>query len=207
MQSLVPHVLNPDGGIVFQDIEKEFKETFGYVRQDIAKILEMDLRLHYTITLLVCCACEMLTWHRNLKEEQAFEVFTSLLPDAEPYKNLGKTLWEAIRNGLAHNFRPDTIRIEDDEWRFTISSGHSGPHMSVTGGAPDKEEPHWVHLNIRVFSERVMSQIDAYEQELRVSPDACRMFKEKSGRYIKTINPDAARIAGALKTLLGQTHP
>lgn len=34
--------------ITFSEIEKEFKETFGYVRQDIAKILDDDLKLHYT---------------------------------------------------------------------------------------------------------------------------------------------------------------
>ena len=78
--------------IVFKQIEKEFSETFGYVRQDIAELLKNDRPLHYTVALLVCCACEMLTWHRDLKDDQAHEVFTSLLPDTEPYKAVGKTL-------------------------------------------------------------------------------------------------------------------
>ena len=51
--------------IAFKEIEKEFNETFGYVRQDIAEILKKNLGLNYTIALLVCCACEMLTWHRE----------------------------------------------------------------------------------------------------------------------------------------------
>jgi len=114
--------------IAFKEIEKEFNETFGYVRQDIAEILKKNLGLNYTIALLVCCACEMLTWHRDLRDDQAYEVFTSLLPDTDSYKAIGKTLWEALRNGLAHKFRPDTFRIEDEEWRFTISS-QSGPQM------------------------------------------------------------------------------
>jgi hypothetical protein len=198
------NTVNPNGYTAFQDIEKEFNETFGYVRQDIAKILEKDLRLHYTIALLVCCACEMLTWHRDLREDQ---VFTQLLPDTEQYKTLGKTMWEAFRNGLAHNFRPSTIKIEDDEWRFTISSGQLSPHMSVTKGQPDKKLPHWIHLNIRIFSERVISQIDAYEHELRTSPEACRKFDEKSKNYIKGLNQDATRIAAALTAILGETHP
>jgi hypothetical protein len=183
--------------ITFKDIEKEFNETFGYVRQDIAEILEKNLGLNYTIALLVCCACEMLTWHRDLSDD---EVFTSLLPDTEPYKAIGKTLWEALRNGLAHKFRPDTIRIEDEEWRFTISSQH-GPHMSVTKG-----QPHWIHLNIRAFSSRVISQIGAYEQELRTSADARLSFHEKSKKYIRTIPAEAARIADALRSVLGETH-
>jgi hypothetical protein len=190
--------------VAFQDIESEFKETFGYIRQDIAKILEKDLRLHYTIALLVCCACEMLTWHRDLREDQ---VFTLLLPDTEPYKTLGKTLWEAFRNGLAHNFRPCTIKIDDDEWRFAISSDQSRPHMTVHKGEPDKKRPHWIHVNIRVFSARVISQIDAYEQELRTSSEACRRFDEKSKMYLKGLNPDAIRIGDALRLILGTTNP
>ena len=186
--------------IAFKEIEKEFNETFGYVRQDIAEILNKNLGLNYTIALLVCCACQMLTWHRNLRDDQAYEVFTSLLPDTEPYKAVGKTLWEALRNGLAHNFRPDTIKIEDDEWRFTISSRQPGPRMRVTKG-----QPHWIHLNIRALSSRVIPQIDAYEQELRASADARLRFREKSKRYIKTIPAEAARIADALRSVLGET--
>jgi hypothetical protein len=184
-------------GIAFKEIEKEFNETFGYVRQDIAAILKKNLGLNYTIALLVCCACEMLAWHRDLKDD---EVFTSLLPDTEAYKTIGKTLWEALRNGLAHKFRPYTISIKDDEWRFTISSG-PGPHMSVFTG-----KPNWIHLNMRVFSERVTSQIDAYEEELRTSADARLNFQRKSKSYVKNIPADAKRIADALRSVLGETH-
>jgi hypothetical protein len=141
--------------IAFREIEKEFKETFGYVRQDIDAILKTNLKLHYTVTLLVCCACEMLTWHRGLRDDEAYEVFTSLLPEEEPYKVLGKTMWEALRNGLAHKFRPATIRIENDEWRFTISSD-GGSDVTASRG-----KPNWIGLNIRVLSARVISQISA----------------------------------------------
>jgi hypothetical protein len=188
--------------IVFKEIEKEFSETFGYVRQDIAELLKNDRPLHYTVALLVCCACEMLTWHRGLRDDQAHEVFTSLLPDTEPYKAAGKTLWEALRNGLAHNFRPATIKIGDDEWRFTISSPRSGARMSVTKG-----QPHWIRLNIRDFSSRVNLEIDAYEQELRTNADARLRFHDKSQKhYVKMLPPDAAKVADALRSVLGGTH-
>jgi len=186
--------------IAFKEIEKEFSETFGYVRQDIGAILENDLGLNYTIALLVCCACEMLTWHRDLRDDQAHEIFTSLLPDTEPFRAVGKTLWEALRNGLAHKFRPDTIRIENDEWRFTISS-HGGPHVSVRQG-----RPHWIHLNIRECCSRIRCQIDAYEQELRTSADARARFYQRSGKSVKTIPAEAAKVANAFRSILGETH-
>lgn len=188
--------------IAFKQIETEFCETFGYVRQDIAELLKSDRPLHYTVALLVCCACEMLTWHRGLRDDQAYEIFVSLLPGTEPYKAVGKTLWEALRNGLAHNFRPTTIRIGDDEWRFTICSNRTGPRIRATKG-----HPHWIHLNIRDLSSRVNLQIDAYEQELRTSADARLNFREKSERYyVKTLPFEAARVADALRSILGETH-
>jgi hypothetical protein len=142
----------------------------------------------------------MLTWHRGLKDDQAYEIFTSLLPDTKPYKAVGKTLLGALRNGLAHKFRPDTIRIDDEDWRFTISS-QSEPLISVRKG-----KPHWIHLSIRAFSSRLLSEIDAYEQELRTSADARLSFDEKSKRYINTLPAEATSIAEALRLILGETH-
>jgi hypothetical protein len=57
--------------IPFKQIKDEFDQTFGYVRCDIAAILGTPLKLHYTLALLNCCACEMLTWHRNLPDGDA----------------------------------------------------------------------------------------------------------------------------------------
>jgi hypothetical protein len=191
--------------IAFEKIEEEFKQTFGYVRQDIAELLKNDHPLHYTIALLVCCACEMLTWHRDLRDDQAYEVFTALLPDAEPYRGVGKTLWEALRNGLAHNFRPNTIRIGDDRWRFRISSDRTGPR--IVEEQPQPGQPHWINLNIRLLSAQVISLIGAYEQELRTNPRARLSFHKKSARYhFKKMDAGATRIADALKSVPRKTH-
>lgn len=173
-------------------IEAEFNETFGYVRQDIRAILQKDLRLHYTIALLVCCACEMLAWHHEIDEHR---IFTTLLPDTDHFRTIGKTLWEALRNGLAHNFRPSTIEIGKDRWRFSISSG-SNPTVMVTPG-----DPHWVHLNIRALATQVISKIDSYEQELLRSAPARNSFQERSRRTTKEIPQDAVKVAQSLKAI------
>ena len=186
--------------IPFSEIEKEFQETFGYVRQDIKAI--QDLGLSYSIALLVCCACEMLAWHRDLNDGQTYHVFTSLLPDTEPYSVIGKPLWESLRNGLAHKFRPDTIKIEGDEWRIAIRSWTSELCISFTKGDPKNKVPHWIHLYIRTLSSRVISLIDAYEQELLTGTDARRRFYEKSKHFVRTIPPEAARLADAFRSFL-----
>ena len=107
-----------------------------------------------------------------------------------------QTLWEALRNGLAHNFRPQTIKVAGDEWRYAISS-KCAPQVSI-----EKGSPHWIMINIREFSSRVISQIDAYEKELRTSAEARLKFHEKSkSSYVKTLNSDAAWIADAKGSL------
>ena len=183
--------------VPFSFIQREFKETLGYVRQDIAKILDDKLGLNYTIALLACCACEMLAWHR---EDESYRVFTSLLPDVEQYKVIGKVLWEALRNGLAHKFRPDTIKIDGEEWRFQLYS-QPGPAIAVSAG-----EPNWIRMNIRTISERVIAQITTYENELRNDAVSRQKFKVKSENFVRQLPADASKISAALRAIRGKTY-
>jgi hypothetical protein len=181
--------------VAFAEIEKEFRETFGYVRQDIAAIRKANLGLNYTVALLICCACQMLAWHKDLEDDQ---VFTSLLPDTDAYQVIGKTMFEALRNGLAHRFRPDTIKIGNHQWRFAIFwRGES--HVSATEG-----KPNWLLLNVKVLEERLVAKIDAYEEELRHSANARFGFRKKSQKSTRTIPPQATRITGAWKSILAK---
>ncbi len=184
--------------VSFRDIEDEFQETFGYVRQDIRALLQKDLRLHYTIALLVCCACEMLAWHRGVDQHQ---IFTALLPDTDHCRTMGKTLWEALRHGLAHNFRPSTIEIGKDRYRFSISSG-SNPALTVT-----QDDPHWIHLNMKVLSTQVISRIDSYEQEIRASAEARDRFQDRSRRTTKPVSQNAMKITQSLEAITSKVAP
>ncbi len=177
----------------FNDIEKEFKETFGYVRQDIAAIRKKELGLNYTVALLICCACEMLAWHKDVQEH---EVFALLLPDENSYQMIAKKMFDALRNGLAHRFRPQTIRIGSNEWRFSLA-WQTGPHLSVIRGTPN-----WLRLNVKVLSARITDQINAYEAELRNSSAAPRNFESKSRKCVTEVPPSAKSLTAAWKSIL-----
>lgn len=188
------------GEVAFTQIEKEFKETFGYIRQDMAAIRRADLRLNYTVTLLICCACQMLAWHRNLKDDQ---VFTSLLPNDERYKLIGKTIFEALRNGLAHRFRPDTVKIGKEQWRFSIAWKGGTDATAIEG------TPNWLQLNVKVLAERMTAQINEYEVELKTSPSARVNFQEKSKKCVKDVSgksEQVSRIAEAWRSVIGKRH-
>ena len=142
--------------VSFAEIKQEFDETLGYIRQDMRALGESDLHLNYTLALLICCACDSIAWHRDLRD---YEVFVSLL--ADPFKPIGKSMFEGIRNGLAHRFRPDTVVIGDRRCRFTLS-WKDATHLSVIEGEPD-----WLRLNNRALTVAIVQQIDQYEAELK----------------------------------------
>ena len=178
--------------IEFTRISKEFQETFGYVRQDIESIRQANLGLNYTVVLLICCACQMLAWHKDLTDDQ---VFTSLLPDGKPWSLLGKVIFEALRNGLAHRFRPDTLRIGDELWRFSIF-WQGGTPVSIARG-----NPNWLLMSAKFLEESVIRRIDAYEQELREDARARVKFLEKSQKCIREIPSQAGGVVTAWRTL------
>ena len=186
-----------EADVTFAQISREFDETFGYVRQDIAAIRRTDLGLNYTVALLICCACEMLAWHRSLKADQ---VFTSLLPDEERWRLLGKKIFKALRNGLAHKFRPNTVKAGSEQWRFSIA-WQDGPPVKVIR-TKKTDEPNWLQPNAKVLEERLTAQINAYHEELRTSASARVNFVEVSKKSIIEIPDDAERIAAGWKRLL-----
>jgi hypothetical protein len=164
----------------FQEIAKEFQETFGFVRADINRLRESNLGLNYTIVLLICCGCEMLAFHKDLK---GHEVFALVLPEDDRFRPIGKMMWEALRNGLAHRFRPDTINFgTKKQWRFSILWQGSLPFSARPG------PPNWLQLNAAFLAERLISRINEYEQELQSSAAARENFLRKSKRFLKLVD-------------------
>ena len=92
-------------GLSFADIEKEFDESLGYIKNDISALCRQNETVNYTVGLLVSCGCEVLAGGRIGKKPQPDDsqvVLAELLPD-DDWKALVKPLWEALRNGLATN--------------------------------------------------------------------------------------------------------
>jgi hypothetical protein len=181
--------------IAYAEIEQEFKETLGYIRQDIAAIRKKDLGLNYTVALLICCGCEAIAKHQGRPRHH---VFTSLLPDQEPYKTLGKPMYEALRDGLAHGFRPKTVKVGRTLVRFTIS-WRNGRHLSVL------ENTHsWIVLNILELENRLTAKIDEYQAELRQSGKTRSTFLANSEKKItlEIREHEAPLIASAWKAAL-----
>jgi hypothetical protein len=116
---------------------------------------------------------------------------------------LGKSISEALRNGLAHRFRPHTFKIEKEYWRFKIV--WKGRQLtSITEREPTKEpgkdNPNWLWLSAEVLQERITAQIDAYEKELRDSERARINFRKQTEKSLIDLSR-AEKVAAALKSL------
>lgn len=179
-------------GHSLREVIKEFSETFGYGRQDMAAIRRYGETLNYTMMLLICCACEMLAWHRGTN---AGEVFAGLVAGDKLPTSLGAKIYEVVRNGLAHRFRPNTVKIGKSEWRFRLY-WKDGPALWQTKGRPN-----CLNLNVKYLQDRVIAQINDYEQELRTSESARLRFCDKSRKCVSDIHSDASRISTALNEL------
>src|SRR6476659_6746823 len=83
----------------FAELEKEFQDTLGFVRNDIRWLITHDGRVNYTVALLVGCGCEMLAACRDPKNWLGEKVFVELLPDGD-WKVLATHLYTALRDGL-----------------------------------------------------------------------------------------------------------
>jgi hypothetical protein len=100
----------------FADIEKEFDESLGYIKNDISALCRQNEKVNYTVALLVACGCEVLAVGRG-DRKRPHDVFAELLPTND-WKALAKPLYEALRNGLAHKF--DTKHLHVDGQRIQI---------------------------------------------------------------------------------------
>ena len=52
-------------GLSFADIEKEFDESLGYIKNDISALCRQNEKVNYTVALLVACGCEVLEHFDN----------------------------------------------------------------------------------------------------------------------------------------------
>jgi hypothetical protein len=113
---------------------------------------------------------------------------------------LGKKMFEALRNGLAHKFRPHTVKAGSEQWRFSIAP-QDGPHVeAIRRKKPD--EPNWIQLNTKMLEERLTTQINVYQEEVRTSASARVNFVEVSKKSIIDVPDEAERIAAGWKRLL-----
>lgn len=155
--------------VAFADIEDKFDRIFGFIRNDLERMLTLDPGVNFAAATVLACACEILARYRYASGEGA-EVFSRLLPSG-PLQKIAKTLYDVLRNGLAHRYDTRDIRIDGRIVRLGIAWKEEA-HLSV------KEidaVPHFV-LNIAELSRDLLSSFEEYKSELVQSDEARDRF-------------------------------
>jgi hypothetical protein len=158
----------------FQAIEQRFREIFGFIQEDLSRIIQIEPGVNYAAAALIACACEALARYRNASGEGG-DAFATLLPGGI-YQTVAKTIYNALRNGLVHSYEAQDIQFNGScvglaiAWRET-------PHLSLR----EEDKPQLV-LNIRELCERLSGQINLFREKLMADANARDRFLTQCGK-------------------------
>jgi hypothetical protein len=158
----------------FDSIKEEFYELRDFILVDLRILLGSPAGGNYAAALLITTACEVVgpLRYENNGEREFFKNY--LIP--ETWRPVAASVYDALRNGLAHSFATKTI-------------------MQINGspveiGVSWKDKPHFkydateatVYINVRELSEALERAFEAYENELANQSDLCDLFRKRRQR-------------------------
>lgn len=94
--------------VEFDTIKNDFLELEAFVLNDLGIITNSPKGGNYAAALLITTACEALGTLRYGRKDGGVEFFANyLLP--ERWRVVSKSIYDALRNGLAHSFSTKTL--------------------------------------------------------------------------------------------------
>lgn len=158
----------------FTEIKDAFSELKDFILNDVKIISESPVGGNYAATLVITTACEVLGPLRfeNSGEKNFFKEY--LTPDK--WKPVSFSIYDALRNGLAHSFSPKAI----------VNVGNK----SIEIGVSWREMPHFeldeaksiLFINVKKLSDNLYLALGKYEKELESSAELCNRFKVKRNK-------------------------
>ena len=160
--------------VSFADIKKEFKESLGYIHNDIEWLCQHSSSLNYTIALLIACACEALSNGGAYTSKQA--ALADLLPD-DDWKRLKGPLFDLLRNGLAHSFDTKHLQVGTQSVQIYMDF-----HTQEIIAIKRMQGGDGLILGTRPLGMKMCQKIKEFEAKLRNDPEACCRFRDAMQR-------------------------
>jgi hypothetical protein len=163
-------------GLSFADIENEFDESLGYIKNDVSALCRQNEKVNYTVALLVGCGCEVMAEGRG-DGKRPHEVFAELLPPND-WKVLAKPLYEALRNGLAHKFDTKHLHVKGESIQiyFSWTRKQIVDICSAGGGLG-------LFIGTRPLGALFCTKIEEFRQELQTDAAARERFRRSYNRH------------------------
>lgn len=168
----------------YAEIKHEFDVTLGYIHDDIQELCRGTKTVNYTVALLIGVACEALEdagFYANKKT-----VLADLLPD-DDWKQLTGVLYEALRNGLAHNFDTKHIHVNGQEVQIYLV--WSMPKAICVEPRNGKEA---LSIGTCVLGRGICDKINEFRATLESNPTACERFKNSLNSSARRVDCEPA---------------
>ena len=154
--------------IPFVQIEKEFDRLRRFLKADLDLILQPGMGGNYVSVTLITCACDALGWlHYGQKNGGAKFFSEKLLP--QEWKEVGKTIYDAVRNGLVHSYETKDIMVNGSKIVVAISR-KDRPHLTFS---TDKK---YLYLNVRQLAQDLERALCDYENQLKENEETRETF-------------------------------
>ncbi len=148
----------------FKDIEDEFSELRNFILYDLNLITSAPQGGNYAAVLLVVSACEAAGTLRYGKKDGGLDFFRDyLVPDK--WRAVSKSIYDALRNGLAHSFLTKAIlKAADNPIELGISWSKE-KHFEYDPGRAT------LFINVQVIAKNLKEAFQRYEEELKKHAD------------------------------------
>lgn len=166
--------LEPDDsamGINYEDIKEDVAELWSFFQNDLSILIRSPVGGNYAAVFLATTACEVLGPLRFISNGDR-EFFRNYMVPAS-WREVASSLYDALRNGLAHSYATKTIlNVNGGDLELGISWSKM-PHLSFN------EQKSVLYINARDFAEKVTAALVEYQSELQAQPDLCALYAER----------------------------
>lgn len=146
--------------VTFAKIQDDFSELRYFVLHDLNLITSAPIGGNYAAALLVVTACEAVGTLRYGKKDGGLDFFGDYLVP-EKCRSVSKSIYDALRNGLAHSFVTKAILKAA---KNPIELGISWSKENHFEYDPSRAA---LFINVQDFSKSLKEAFSRYEEELR----------------------------------------
>jgi hypothetical protein len=168
--------------VAFDTIRAEVEELIANLAHDVALVAALPKGGNYAAALLITTACEALGSLRYPQNGGWLFFHDYLLPPS--HKGIAKSLFDAVRNGLAHGFHTKSVvQMSGEDINICISWSQQ-PHLRYD------EDRRTLMLNVQDLSAALQNALSRYRIELE--DDAVLRDRFYQGRRKESVTcPDS----------------
>ena len=104
--------------VEFAAIERDFEELRSFILNDIRQIVALEQGANYAAAAIIACAHETLA-QLHLRGSRKYATFAETLPTA--WRAVAPSLFDALRNGIAHGYATKTIVVAGSRVEIGVS--------------------------------------------------------------------------------------